>query len=219
MIRIQNRFQEREVTREVPACGWERKKAAVAGGSSSAASREDGGNIDICEEKQIELLEEHVLAVYVNDVLTMRVVCTAQNLAELTLGRLLSEGVIRSAGDVEHLYICSQGLRAKVWLSRERNLQMQDSGEAQDLRLQYGQAQRSAGITKRDPFVDVTSSCCTDNRIFHEDFVQEREPEPVAGAGVRDRQNLLFQGYAPAFENRFHAQLFSAAGRGDPFFG
>lgn len=177
MIRIQNRFQEREVTREEPVQKWEKEKTA-------------GG------ETRIELLEEHVLSIYVNDVLTMRVVCTALDLAELTLGRLLSEGIIRDVNDVSFLYICEQGLRAKVYLSQDRNLQIQESGQGrilqppvtdrvQELSLQEGLGNAASGqknVLSAAPekvYVDLAPSCCTDNRTFHEAFVQERKLEPL----------------------------------------
>ena len=70
-----------------------------------------------------ELLGEHVLDVYVNGALTMQLACTPEHLTELTLGRLLTEGVIRSADDVEQITLSEQGESARVLLTRERAAQ------------------------------------------------------------------------------------------------
>ncbi len=55
---------------------------------------------------------------YVNERLTMKLVCIPQHLAELVLGRLFTEGIISSAEDVEQIYICEFGKRARVILSK-----------------------------------------------------------------------------------------------------
>lgn len=104
-----------------------------------------------------DLLREHSMEVYVNDRLTMRLVCVPQYLSELVLGRLLTEGIIRTAADVEQIYICEAGLRARVL-------------------LRPGLASPSA---KSAPCVEDTPTCCTDNRILHRDFSQYQKLAPV----------------------------------------
>ena len=42
-----------------------------------------------------------MMDVYVNERLTMKLVCIPQHLAELVLGRLFTEGIISSADDVD----------------------------------------------------------------------------------------------------------------------
>lgn len=57
--------------------------------------------------------------VYINDVLTMKLVCTPKDLPGLVLGRMVSEGMIHSSEEVEYLYICEHGTRARVQLGSE----------------------------------------------------------------------------------------------------
>lgn len=57
-----------------------------------------------------------MMDVYINDHLTMKLVCLPQHLTELVLGRLLTEQIITSSEDVDHIYICEYGKRAKVYL-------------------------------------------------------------------------------------------------------
>ena len=48
-------------------------------------------------EKSEMLLSEHRMDVYINDVLTMKLVCTPKDLPGLVLGRMVSEGMIHSS--------------------------------------------------------------------------------------------------------------------------
>ena len=102
------------------------------------------------KDTETEILSEHILDVYVNEVLTMKLTCLALELTELTLGRLLSEGIIRSSEDVDYIYICEFGRRAKVFLTPE-------------LTAKKGE----------EPYVDLTPTCCTGNQILNDDFVQQ----------------------------------------------
>lgn len=108
----------------------------------------------ICTEEE-QVLNEHVMDVFVNDRLTMKLICLPQHLAELVLGRLLTEHIITSTADVEHIYICEYGKRAKVYLKNtaDRN------------------------IPPTDSFVEVTPTCCTGNHILNDYFVSANEPE------------------------------------------
>ena len=99
---------------------------------------------------EFRLAMEHELSVYVNDVLAMRLVCSPELLPELVLGRLLTEGLIKSAEDVEYLYICPQGTRAMVTLP-------------------HAPAPESA--------VAKTPTCCTGNQVFSS--AAEAAPAPV----------------------------------------
>ena len=56
-------------------------------------------------EKAEMLLSEHRMDVYINDVLTMKLVCTPKDLPGLALGRMVSEGMIHSSEEVEYIYI------------------------------------------------------------------------------------------------------------------
>lgn len=48
-------------------------------------------------------INEHMMDVYINDHLTMKLVCLPQHLTELVLGRLLTEQIITSSEDVDHI--------------------------------------------------------------------------------------------------------------------
>lgn len=77
----------------------------------------DGQNYSTEEQ----VLNEHLLDVYINDRLTMKLICLPQHLTELVLGRLLTEHIIRSVDDIEQIYICEYGKRAKVYLRPSQN--------------------------------------------------------------------------------------------------
>lgn len=100
------------------------------------------------------VLVEHLIDIYINEQLTMKVVCTPQYLVELVLGRLLSEGMIAHIDEVEQLYLCRTGQRAKVLLT--------DHAKA---------AARA--------FVETTPSCCTGNHTLNAGFVRYGGLAPV----------------------------------------
>ena len=60
---------------------------------------------------------EHAAALYVNEQPAFRVVCTPELLPQLALGRLLTEGWIASAGEVEQIAVCAEGLKVSVHLT------------------------------------------------------------------------------------------------------
>ena len=59
---------------------------------------------------------EHAAAIYVNEQPAFRVVCTPALLPQLALGRLLTEGWIVSADEVEQIAVCAEGAKAQVYL-------------------------------------------------------------------------------------------------------
>lgn len=79
--------------------------------------------VNVKENTERILPEEHSLTIFVNEIETYRVICTPALLPELVLGRLKTEGVISSIDEVETLSICSQGLRARVFLTHPVRLQ------------------------------------------------------------------------------------------------
>lgn len=94
---------------------------------------------------------EHSIDVYVNEILTMKLTTVPIDLTELVLGRLLTEGIIKGGEDVESIYICEQGLRARVFLK-----------------------DKEAKIKKEEVhYVEQTPSCCTDNHILNNYFANE----------------------------------------------
>ena len=62
------------------------------------------------------LAAEHAAAILVNEQPAFRVVCTPEQLPQLALGRLLTEGWITSADEVERVAVCAQGLKISVQL-------------------------------------------------------------------------------------------------------
>lgn len=67
-------------------------------------------------EKDTDIVKEHFLSVYIDEVLSMELVCTPAMMPELVLGRLVTEGMISSIKEVKHLYICEQGTCCQVSL-------------------------------------------------------------------------------------------------------
>ena len=94
------------------------------------------------EEKPFTLAAEHTLSVWINERLAMRLTCTPEHLDELVLGRLLTEGLIREPEEIQEIYICEQGLRARVLMAEEA----------------------AARIVPAD--ADTVGTCCTDNRVL-----------------------------------------------------
>ena len=80
---------------------------------------------------------EHAAALYVNEQPAFRVVCTPELLPQLALGRLLTEGWIASAEEVEQIAVCAEGLKVNVYLTHP--------------------------LTARSAAAQEVSSCCTDN--------------------------------------------------------
>lgn len=105
-------------------------------------------------EQNLPLLHEHLLQVYINEKLTMRITCTPEYLPELLLGRLLSEGIIASPDEVESLSICPQGTTARVFLINR------------------------AGLGCKD-FLETTPSCCTGNRLLDGETLLYRDLRPL----------------------------------------
>ncbi len=127
-----------------------------------------------------DIAAEHFVDVYLNDILSMKLVCSSSYLPELVLGRLYTEGFIDSIDDVRHLYICDKGLRCKVLLNKQAH--------------------------KANPdFVETTTPCCTGNHILTDIFRnQDRLPQPVRPILWQPEwiydMSLRFQDFSPIFE-------------------
>jgi FdhD protein len=98
--------------------------------------RADGSNA----ETETVLLKEHILDITVNEQHVMRLICTKNDLYELVLGRLLTEGLIGRAEDVAGIYFCKYQNQANVFLNREIYL---------------------------EPALSEEKSCCSKNRILY----------------------------------------------------
>ena len=98
------------------------------------------------------------MEIYLNDTPAYEVVCSPTDLPELVLGRLLSNGVIQSTDEVELLYLCENGLRAKVYLPKWEP-------------------------ATEHPGVEQVSTCCTGNRTIADLFRNQTPPRhlrPIA---------------------------------------
>ena len=100
------------------------------------------------------VLKEHLLRVYVNARLTMRLVCTPQYMGELVLGRLLTEGIISSVRDVEEIIVSAEGDRVEARISENT-------------------------INSGGTFVEVTPSSCTANHILDSSYIKNSALECV----------------------------------------
>ena len=107
--------------------------------ASATAVNADGSVIN----GECRVVSEHAMELFINEKLVMKLVCTPSNLVELVVGRMVSEGYIESADDVDLIYICDRGRRARVFLN-------ESAGAA----LELTQA------------VEEVPTCCTDNQIF-----------------------------------------------------
>lgn len=86
-----------------------------------------------------EVLREHRLELVVNEQTVARLVCTPDNLEEFVVGRLITEGIIQNVNEIEQLYLCDSGNRARVFLKKDVKLAQEMSEEP---------------------------TCCTDNRVL-----------------------------------------------------
>ena len=104
--------------------------------------------------EQGQILSEHLTEVYVNEILTMKLICIPEFLTELVLGRLFTGGIIQSMEEVESVYICESGNRAKVLLNHPKE-------------------------QREEEYVETTPTCCTGNRILNDYFVSHQAMAPV----------------------------------------
>ena len=109
-----------------------------------------------------DLVAEHTMEIYLNDTPAYEVVCSPTDLPELVLGRLLSDGVIQGTDDVELLYLCENGLRAKVYLPNWEPATNQ-------------------------PAVEQVSTCCTGNRTIADLFRNQTPPRHLRSIAYEQR--------------------------------
>ena len=107
---------------------------------------------------------EHAAAIYVNEQPVFRVVCTPALLPQLALGRLLTEGWIASADEVEQIAVCAEGAKVQVYLRHP-------------LPTRRAAAQEVAG-------------CCTDN-IALGSPVEQQPLRPVPGLALQPESWFL----------------------------
>ena len=113
-----------------------------------------------------------MMNVYVNERLTMKLVCIPEHLAELVLGRLFTEGIISSADDIEQIYICEFGKRARVILNKNKSGQLHEENE---------------------DYVAPTPTCCTGNRILNDYFTTDEPLAPVTPIPWKKQWSSIWQ--------------------------
>lgn len=74
----------------------------------------------------VEVACEQTVSVFVNDRLSMRIVCTPQYIDELIIGRLLTEDMIEGREDIRNISISEGGLQARVELSQNVDWELVD---------------------------------------------------------------------------------------------
>lgn len=111
------------------------------------------------EYTKLRVASEHFVDVYVNNILTMKLVCTPSCLTELVLGRLFTEGMIGSTDDVDSIFTCHMGTSIKVILKKKDGV---------------ADGSSSAGC-----FVDTTGTCCTGNHLLTDVFSDAEPPAPI----------------------------------------
>ncbi len=80
-----------------------------------------GCNGAVSEVKR-RLLSEHLTNIFIENHLVMSVVCTADMLVELAIGRLISERIVESISDIEYLCVCEDGGRISIVLNKNTNV-------------------------------------------------------------------------------------------------
>ena len=122
---------------------------------------------EIVTEENV-ILREHLLEIYVNEILTMKVVCTPLYLTELVLGRLFTEGIIECIDEIEGIFICESGSRAKVSLFEK---EFEKERRKDSFNFDY----RKESYVKEGDYIETVPTCCTGNRVLNDWFVKKRE--------------------------------------------
>lgn len=126
--------------------------------TEAKALRPDGS----VDTRATSLIKEHVIEVGINEKPVFRLVCTSNKLAELVLGRAVTEGFIKSRDDVESLYICESGNRARLYLKQKPKLENKENE------------------------LPIEPTCCTDNK-FLGGFYGTKALQPIMGAAYSDK--------------------------------
>ena len=106
-------------------------------------------------EIELNIATEHHMLVVINTVPTFEVVCSPDHLSELVVGRLLSEGIVASVGEISQVYICDEGKRAEVLLKDSKR----------------GDFNKTS--------IDQVSTCCTGNKTLNSYYKPHDVLQPV----------------------------------------
>ena len=108
------------------------------------------------------ILREHRLELWVNERLFGRLVCTPNHLEDLVVGRLITEQIITGADEIEELYICDSGNRARVFLKKDISFQQEVAEEP---------------------------TCCADNKIYLQEAVPKVLNQMASNLQIPNPQN------------------------------
>ena len=127
------------------------------------------------EEKNF-VLREHLVEIYVNEILIMKVVCTPEYLVELVLGRLFTEGVIESIDEIEGIFICESGSRVTVSLIEKEFCKGISNFDC-----------------KKGDYIETISTCCTGNKVLNDWFVKKGDNTSIKKIEAIDwREEWIF---------------------------
>lgn len=100
------------------------------------------------------LQNENAVRVYVNGEPAMTLMCSADHLVELVVGRLYTEGLVGSVDDIDEVWLCEYSTRVLVYLT-DRTAQPVGAAEG------------------------VVATCCTFNKNLSGSFVRADQMQPV----------------------------------------
>lgn len=106
------------------------------------------------EHREYHLQNENAVRVYVNGELTMTLMCSADHIVELVVGRLYTENMIGGIDEIDEIWLCEYSTRVLVYL-----------------------ADRKADVSKRTE--QAVPTCCTFNKNLNGYFVKGEEVQPV----------------------------------------
>ena len=107
----------------------------------------DGSN----REEEVRIIHEHNLTITVNEHPAYRLICTKNDLKELVTGRLLTDGLIESAGDIYKIFFSKCEREANVFLNK--NISWEDD-------------------------INTVSTCCAGNRVYNKRKEEILKPLP-----------------------------------------
>lgn len=137
-----------------------------------------------CETRDMTVQAEHSLDVFVNEELTMRVVCTPTHLFDLIIGRLLTEGLVCGIEEIASIDLLANGTRANVYLH--------------DRQADFSHAH-----------VNVVPTCCTGNQLFNSYFANDDRMQKLAPVAWDPDWVFRLAGLL-AIDTPLHRQTFGA---------
>lgn len=108
----------------------------------------------ICSDTAGQVQTENSVRVFVNGEPTMTLMCSADHVVELVVGRMFTEGMICGTEEIDEISVCEYATRVLVYLH-----------------------DRDADLSKSH--VEEVSSCCTFNKTLNSHFFRDEKLKPV----------------------------------------